>query len=202
VKDYLFEVGGTLNVTHDLLVDYDINLPSQAAWKAAFSPQFDSTGRPVDILPGNVDVANPFKGNSLFLSTLGTANNVKAYQLARPNPMYGDLKENRPIGKSTYYALQAKAERRLKNGFSLLQSFTWSKKMNESGFLDTDNLNPITYQSLGLDRQLAGDDREIRVKAYVEYYADRGGNQDTEQNGALDPPVHQRRGQNEAKHRE
>lgn len=169
VGDYLFEVGGTLNITHDILVDYNVNLPSETAWRAAYGPQFDTNGRPVDQKAGDVPVTNPFLGDTHFLNNMGKDKTLSAYQLSRPNPMFNNLTEHRPIGKATYYGLQAKAERRLKNGFSLLQSFTWSKKMAEYGYLDTDNLNAVVYQQRGLDRQLDGSDRRFLLSTTSTY---------------------------------
>jgi hypothetical protein len=172
LKNYLFEVGGTLNLTHDILLGYNVNNPGLDVWKAAYGPQFDSAGRPVDTLPGAQLVNNPFYGNTSFLNTLGTSKTIGAYQLARPNPMVGDQWENMPIGKATYYALQAKVERRLGNGFSLLQSFTWSKKMYEGANLGSSNnvgLTNILAQAPGPIRQLDTGDRRFMFVTAATY---------------------------------
>lgn len=137
VGQFLFEVGGTLNMTHGLLMGYNINMPSETAWLAANTPTFDSTGRPVDTLAGNVTVANPFKGAPYITNGEQTSSTISAFQLLRPNPVVGSITENRPTGQDQYYALNTKIERRFKNGFSLIQSFVWSKRMQQNSFATT-----------------------------------------------------------------
>jgi len=159
LKDFLFEIGGTLNMTHALGVAYRTNLPSLEVWQAAFGPAFDATGKPLDPRPGDVPVANPFKGvlgAPYFTGNLVRVDNVSAYSLLRPNPLFGDLGELRATGKSTYYAVQSRVERRFKNGFGLLQSFTWSKQMTETGF------RTQQIVSKQLRRQLDGNDRKFQ----------------------------------------
>lgn len=143
VKKVLIEIGGTLNMSHGLPVldpsngnnaGFNLNNPSTAIWTAANTPTFDSTGRPGDILPGNVTVNNPFKG--LQYITNGVQNNktVSAYSLLRPNPLVGNLLVNEGKGKTVYYALNTKVEKRFENGFSLLQTFVWGKRIAENTF--------------------------------------------------------------------
>jgi hypothetical protein len=43
-KDFLFEIGGVYEFTNGLVVGYQKNNPSVAAWEAAYSPKFDSAG--------------------------------------------------------------------------------------------------------------------------------------------------------------
>lgn len=144
VKDWLVEVGGTFNLTHGLSVTdprngnnagFNTNLPSAQAWIAANTPTFSATGEPVATLPGNVQVTNPFYGAPNITS--GTQNNktIAAYQLSRPNPVVGDFLVDRSKGKTRYYALNTKVDRRFHNGFSFLQSFTFSKRIQENTFI-------------------------------------------------------------------
>jgi len=137
IGQFLFEVGGTLNMTHGLLMGYNINMPSTAAWLAANTPTFDSTGRPVDTLAGNVTVPNPFKGAPYITNGEQTSSTISAFQLIRPNPVVGNITENFPNGRDQYYALNTKIERRFKNGFSLIQAFVWSKRMQQNTFATT-----------------------------------------------------------------
>jgi hypothetical protein len=125
-----FELGGTLNMTHGLGIGYDVNQPSFAAWTAANTPVFDSTGKPGITLPGNVQVANPFLKSPYITNSLQTSTTIGAYQLSRPNPLLGTLTENIYNGKNVYYAEQSKVQRRYNNGLALLGTFTWSKDMS------------------------------------------------------------------------
>ena len=143
VKDYLIEIGGTLNITKNLPVwdptnnyaaGFNINNPSTAVWQAALGPQFDSAGRPLDTLSGNTQVPNPFKNLQYITNGTQNSNTVSAYSLLRPNPLIGNLLENESKGKTIYYAMNAKLEKRFHSGFSLLQTFTWGKRIGESTF--------------------------------------------------------------------
>jgi hypothetical protein len=136
---YLFEVGGLFNRTNGLGMqtgnNRDINVPSAGAWFAANTPIFAANGLPDATLPGNTNETNPFKGltvpNGNINATEFGAGTETAYQLLRPNPSAGDIYLNNGIGRDFYYALNSKVERRFTNGFSVLQSFDYSKRISE-----------------------------------------------------------------------
>jgi len=55
--------------------------------------------------------------------------------LLRPFPQFGDINTNcchENLGQSTYNALQAKLERRFRNGLNLLASYTYSKTITDA----------------------------------------------------------------------
>ncbi|MDR3724804.1 MAG: carboxypeptidase-like regulatory domain-containing protein [Terracidiphilus sp.] len=144
VKDWLIEIGGTFNLTHGLSVTdprnsnkagFNTNLPSAQAWIAANTPTFSSTGEPSATLPGNVKVPNPFYGAPYITNGTQTSKTIAAYQLSRPNPVVGDFLVDRSKGKTRYYSLNTKIDRRFHNGFSFLQSFTFSKRIQENTFI-------------------------------------------------------------------
>lgn len=155
-KDYLFEIAGIWERTTGLDVTYQIDNPSLDAWHAAFDPEFDSTGRPVDTLPGNVQVTNPFKGAPYITTSLDTAKTERAYLFARPNPLVDGLTENFYTGTSTHYALQVKLEHRLRNGFGIETNFTWGKQMDATGYFTP------SVVSQKLHRVLSGSDRRFQ----------------------------------------
>jgi hypothetical protein len=151
VKSYLFEIAGVFSAQHGIGVSYDNDLLSTPAWLAAFGPQFDANGRPLDTLAGNTQVANPFLGAPDVTTSLSTAKTLAASQLALPNPL-GDVTINRYTGKNDYYALQTKMEKRFNHGFGLLSAFTWGKSMSY-----TSHILPQQV-STELKRQLSGSD--------------------------------------------
>lgn len=146
IKDYLIEIGGVVNLTRGLSVTdplnssytgYNVNLPSAAAWTAAYTPTFSSNWQPSSTLPGNVQVPNPFYGSPNITSGFVTAQKIAAYYLLNPNPAAssGYILEDMGKGKETYYALNTKFERRFHNGFSIIQAFTWSKMISQTNFI-------------------------------------------------------------------
>lgn len=135
-KEWLFEVGGTLNLTRGITVGYNINGPKNLdAWHAMYGPQFDSTGRPLDTLSATTNVTNPFKGAPYINNGLQNNTTVQAWQLMRPNPLNGGITDTKYTGRTSYYALQSRAEKRYKNGFGLLSAFTWGKQMDQTQYV-------------------------------------------------------------------
>lgn len=163
VRDYLFEWGGVYEHTTGLVVGYHVNNPTISQWHAAYDPQFDATGRPVDTLPGDTQVTNPFKGAPYITNTLETNSTLSAYSLIRPNPLLGDLVENFYNGTSDHYALQSKVQKRMRNGFAATVSFSWGKQMDSTGFVT----NSVVSQQIL--RQLSGSDRRFQVSAAPTY---------------------------------
>ncbi len=76
-------------------------------------------------------VPNPFLGiNPIYAKTITVAD------LLRPYPQFGDITETQPLGYSWYHSLQVRAEKRLAQGFMLGASYTFSKNMEATSFLN------------------------------------------------------------------
>jgi hypothetical protein len=161
IKDYLFEVTGLFNATHGLALSIPINTPSAGAWYAANTPSFATSGAVVTTLPGNVTLTNPFKGVANINATLAAASTVSAYQLLRPNPTSGDLYLNSGDGKVFYYALNTKVEKRFNNGFSVLQTFSYSKQISENNIY---NQNGSQAVAVKIEKRLATGDQRFHYQ--------------------------------------
>lgn len=163
-KDWLFEWGGTLNLTRGLTASYNIDGPSNlAAWEAMYGPQFDSTGRPLDTLSAATNVPNPFQGAPYITSGLQNDKTVQAWQLMRPNPLVGSMTETKYNGRTSYYAMQLRAEKRYHNGFGILSDFTWGKQMDETQYVTS------YIVSMKLKRMLSTADRRFLITVTPTY---------------------------------
>ncbi len=129
IQNWLFELGGSVNITRALGVGYNINVPSTQQWLAANTPSFASNGLPSSTLPGNVLVPNPFHGAPDIVGGLTTNTTIGAYQLALPDPLFNSLTETFFNATNDYYGMTARAEHRYRNGFGLLVTFAWAKDL-------------------------------------------------------------------------
>ncbi len=138
VKDWLFEIGSTLNMTRGLTVGYNIDGPTGGnldAWRDMYGGQFDATGRPLDTLSAVTNVPNPFLGAPYITNGLASQKTIQAWQLMRANPLNGGITNTKYTGRTSYYALQTRAERRYANGFGILADFTWGKQMDQTQYV-------------------------------------------------------------------
>jgi len=150
---WLFEIGYSHNKTYDIPVSWNRNEPSFALWKQLQQPIFDSTGRPLDILPWNTLIPNPFYQLPNVTGSIASNKNVTVNQLLNPIPLLGSISQDRPTGKNGYDALQTKIERRYHNGLSLISAFTWSKLMEDTSFWGPQIAGPR------IEHKLGGEDR-------------------------------------------
>jgi hypothetical protein len=90
---------------------------------------------------------NPFYGlDSQFTSTT-----ISREQMLKPYPEFGTVQFSDPVGYSWYHSLQARLEKRMAHGFTLQLSYTWSKTMEATSFLNA--ADPMPYESLSsIDR--------------------------------------------------
>ena len=96
---------------------------------------------------------NPYLGlNPIYGSTITRANLLKNYSEFSSVSLTGD-----PAGYSWYHSLQTRIERRMANGFTLQASYTWSKAMEATEFLNTSDPMPSeVVASLDRTHRLTG----------------------------------------------
>jgi hypothetical protein len=151
--NWLSELGYSHNKTYDIPWTWNGNEPSFTLWQQLQAPVFDSTGRPVDILPWNTLVPNPFYQLPGVTGSIASSKNVAMNQLLNPIPLLGSMDNSRPTGKNGYDAMQAKLERRYSKGLSLIAAFTWSKLFEDTAFLGPQ------IAGARIEHKLGGEDR-------------------------------------------
>ncbi len=118
------------------------------------------------------------RGNGLMI--LGDYNQARpngptensSLQARRPIQEFGPIQIAYGGGFLTYHALQTKVEKRFNGGFYLLNSFTWSKSIdNASGHLETNNgdNSRVNYRDVRNERGLGGYDQPFNNTTTVLY---------------------------------
>ncbi|MDX2031167.1 MAG: carboxypeptidase-like regulatory domain-containing protein [Blastocatellia bacterium] len=87
-------------------------------------------------------VRNPFFGLAEFAGTGLAGQNVARSQLLRPFPHFGDILVGESSGYSWYHSLQVGVEKRLTKGLTFQASWTYSKFMQATEFLNDQDLRP------------------------------------------------------------
>ncbi len=85
-------------------------------------------------------------------------------QARRPLSKYSIIQEAFPGGMGNYHAMQVKLERRFTSGFYLLNSFTWSKGIdNASGHLEVQNgdSSRVNFRNIKSDKGLSSYDQPL-----------------------------------------
>ncbi len=113
------------------------------------SPERDQ--RTIDYLSARVN--NPYY--PLLPGTGLSGQTVARSQLLRPYPAFTGITGGDPVGYSWYHSLQARAERRLAQGFTAQLAYTWSKWMNAASFLNESDPMP--------EKVIAAQDRPQRI---------------------------------------
>jgi hypothetical protein len=132
-----------------LYLPKDLRTPYVQSW--FFSVQRELPGHMVVDLGyvGNHSVALPLMGDYNQASPQPTATSTLSLQARRPNQSFSAISWMDPAGFSGYHALQVKVERRLANGFLFLNSFTYSKAIdNSTQALDGQNGNQASVQDI------------------------------------------------------
>jgi hypothetical protein len=150
IKDWMLEVGYLGNKAVRLGVDRNINaLPNQYLSTSLFRDQ-------ATINTLTATVPNPFYGLSPVYPK-----SIAVSDLLRPYPEFGDITETQPAGYSWYHALQIRTEKRLSHGLMTAFSYTYSKFMDATGFLNAGDALP--------NRSISSYDRPHRMNFAVIY---------------------------------
>jgi len=72
--------------------------------------------------------------------------NISRSGLLMPYPQFGSVNVSQPIGYSWYHSLQVRSEKRFSRGWTFQMSYTWSKMMEATGFLNASDPRP--YETL------------------------------------------------------
>lgn len=107
----------------------------------------------IDFLAANIP--NPFKG--LVPGTSINGSNVARSQLLRPFPQFTGVSGVRNDGRGYYDSLQVSSEKRMSHGFTITNSYTWSKTLD-----GTQLLNPTDAH---FQKRLSGNDAPQRFTA-------------------------------------
>ncbi len=125
---------------------------------------------------GDFNQARPVTAEEIRLSNLPTTDpNRKALpslQARRPIQGFQFIQISFPGGFANYHALQMKLERRFSGGLYLLNSFTWSKAMdNASGHLETANgdNSRVNFRNLKDEKGLSSYNQPLNNTTSVVY---------------------------------
>jgi hypothetical protein len=100
-------------------------------------------------------VTNPFAGIAAFSASSLTGQTVARNQLLRPYPEFTSITAPEPVGFGWYHSLQARINKRLSRGTSFNVSYTFSKMMEATGFLNDTDATP--------EHVISGQDRPHRL---------------------------------------
>ncbi len=135
-------------------------------------------------LPGSVLLDVAYVGNhSVKLIVLGDYNQARpnnptdpaagtALQARRPIPGFSFIQASFPGGNANYHSLQVKVERRFRQGLYVLNSFTWSKTIdNVAGHLEAtsgDN-SRVNIRNMAADRGVSNYDQPFNNTTSIVY---------------------------------
>ncbi|MDP2997034.1 MAG: TonB-dependent receptor [Bryobacterales bacterium] len=94
----------------------------------------------IDFLGGQV--TNPFYGIPEFLGTTLGNQRIGRSQLLKPYPQFSGITTDLPAGYSYYHSMQWRVQKRLSRGSQFQASYTWSKFMEATSYLNATDDRP------------------------------------------------------------
>lgn len=134
----LFEIGYVGNRTTKMINTRNINSVPNAYLST--SPERDQAT--IDLLTKKV--TNPFAG--LLPGTSLNSTTIGLTQLLLPYPHFSSISTWNNQGYSYYHALRVQVERRMRQGFTVMGSFNWSKLMEATSYLNP--TDPVPYKQI------------------------------------------------------
>jgi hypothetical protein len=111
-------------------------------------------------------VRNPFAG--LLPGTSLNGSTIARSQLLVPYPQFTGVTMTNYQGYSWYHSLQARLERRMSKGFTVIGGYTWSKTMDAISFLNAGD--PLPYRGISQNDR----PQHLNASAIVELPLGRG----------------------------
>ncbi|MDX1980549.1 MAG: TonB-dependent receptor [Bryobacteraceae bacterium] len=148
-----------LNIQKELMAGMLLEVGYAGARGTNLSAVFGAPNqlRPEVLSQGNAllqQTPNPFSGIITNSASVLSRPTVTRGQLLRPFPQFGILTlEKAAIGNSVYHSVQARLDRRFRNGFNLLVSYTASKLIDDVSTSGTGLLPPYAYIQNYYDRK-------------------------------------------------
>lgn len=87
-------------------------------------------------------VPNPFSGMPEFAGTNFGSATIARSQLLRPFPAFGDITTTNNDGKSWYHSGQFSLNKRMSHGYTVGLSYTWSKWLQATEYLNAGDARP------------------------------------------------------------
>jgi len=125
--------------------------------------------------PGNLLLEVAYVGSkATHLQSVFDRNQVKTpgpgdIQPRRPMPQYSGFNAMENVGNSSYNGLDAKVEKRLSHGLSLLSAFTWSKSMNDFPEICCSSPTPQNSWDTSNERGRSDFDQKLRWVTSFDY---------------------------------
>src|SRR5262245_7605021 len=128
---------------------YQGNLSVEHELVGSFVGSLAYVGNSTTHLNGQIDVNAPIPG-------------AGAVNPRRPFPTFGAINLFTGFGHSSYHSLQAKVERRFRNGFSLLSSYTWSHALDNTQDTEDTTIANIPQNQFNTNTEKASSGYDLR----------------------------------------